>query len=118
MDSRTKEHFDSQGKGLARQSSRPKTSSTPALIHPHMANRTDTSIGAPPRDNNPPDASSPSPLDPARQGKELPIPKVTWGMVGYHDPASAERVMSEATRSPDDYARNLHTALPSGVSEN
>jgi hypothetical protein len=34
-----------------------------------------------------------------------------------HDPALAHAIMDEARRSPDDFARDLHTVLPDRVKE-
>lgn len=120
MDSRAIEHSDSQGKGLARESSRPKTSSRPVAIHPGMSNRTNTTLGAPPV-GAPPDASSPNPLDPTREGKEFPIPKASWGMKGGDgqdvERSMAHRVMAASTTSSDDFAKSLHTTLPEATEE-
>jgi len=121
--SRDIEHKSSLGKGLARQSSRAKTSGAVSPIHPGFADRTDTSLGAPPR-GQAPDASGPSPLDPTRT-KSYPIPKITYGHKsdserGFYDPGMADRVMgdADAARPPDDYAKALHTKLPEGVTDN
>jgi hypothetical protein len=120
--SRTIEHLQSQGTDIARRSSVPKRGEGAAPIHPGFANRTHTSLGAPPT-GAPPDASSPLPTDPSRQVKSFPVPAVTHGMKsdpqrGSYDPAFAEHIMNEATRAPDDYARNLHATLPRDVNEN
>jgi hypothetical protein len=111
------EHEGSQDGGLARASSRAKASDRPCPIHPGMASRTDTSTGAPPRDNNPPDASSPLPTDPTKQhgSKSFPTPAVSWGMNnerqrGHHDPHMADQVMRQATPSGS-------TKLPATVKE-
>jgi hypothetical protein len=116
--SRDYEHEGSQDGGLARASSRAKTSSRECPIHPNIAGRTTTSLGAPPT-GAPPDASSPLPTDPERQhgSKSVLIPAVSWGMSGHHDPNRAFAVMGEATRSPDDHTRLGKSALPSSVKE-
>jgi hypothetical protein len=119
MDSRTKEHLDSQDKDIARKSSRPKAHVNP--IHSSMSDRTSTTLGAPPT-GAPPDASSPRVTDPTRQGKMFPIPKIAHGMKsddverGTYDPTRADKVMGEAATSSDDFAPKLHT-LPASVSE-
>jgi len=125
MDSRTIEHQNSQTLDLARRSSVPKRANGPAPIHSSMASRPDTSIGAPPRDANPPDASSPLPTDPTKQhgSKAFPIPSVSWGSKsdperGLYDPGSGPAVMSEAKRDVTDYAKDLHAVLPQKVGEN
>jgi len=119
MGARIKEHLDSQDLGLARRSSVPKVHTNP--IHPGFQNRTTSTIGAPPI-GAPPDASSPLPTDPSRPGKSFAVPAVTHGMKsdpqrGRYDPGLAEAVMSEAYHAPDDYAKKLHTVLPSAVQE-
>jgi hypothetical protein len=123
MDARTKEHLHSQDNDIARKSSRPKVHSNP--IHPSMAERTNTSIGAPPRDNNPPDASSALPTDPTKQhgSRQFLIPGITRGMSshsdrGRYDPQVAFDVMGEAKRDVTDYAKDLHAVLPQAVTEN
>jgi hypothetical protein len=83
--------------------------------------RRDNTPGGPTQ-GNPPDASSPLPTDPSRQGKTFPIPAVTRGMKsdperGSYDPANAHAVMSDATRASDDFAKDLHTVLPDQVEE-
>lgn len=117
--SRQIEHEASQDKGIARASTRAKPDGA-APLHPGMANRTNTSLGAPPT-GAPPDASSPNPLDPTREGKEFPIPKASWGMKGGDgqdiDPHLAHCVMDASTTSPDDFAKSLHTKLPEATSE-
>jgi hypothetical protein len=74
--SRDYEHENSRDGGLARRSTVAKRSSDPVAITHGMHERTNTSIGAPPRDNNPPDASSPLPTDPEKQhgSKTFPVP--------------------------------------------
>lgn len=124
IDSRLKEHLQSQDGGLARKSSTPKRAFTQApAVHPGMFERTNTSLGAPPRDNNPPDASSPNPVDPEKQhaSKRLPVPAMAQGMKsdperGSYRPELADRIMGEAAKPVTDYAQNLHT-LPATVSE-
>jgi hypothetical protein len=86
-----------------------------------MRDRVTTALGAPP-DGAPPDASSPLVTDPTRQAKALPVPAVTRGMKsdpqrGRYDPALANAIMDEAKRSPDDFAKSLHTVLPDTVTE-
>ena len=120
MDSRTKEHLQSQGNDIARRSSVPKRHTNP--IHPGMASQTRGTLGGPTQ-GNPPYASGPSPTDPSRQGKSFAVPGITRGMAsnndrGRYDPGLAEAVMGEAYHAPDDYARKLHTVLPGAVSEN
>lgn len=106
-DSRLKEHLQSQDSGLARKSSRPKVHTNP--VHPGMSDRTDTSLGAPPRDNNPPDASSPLPTDPTKQhgSKQFPKPAIHDGMRGHAaitvdsgDQLLAGAVLSGSTKLP------------------
>jgi hypothetical protein len=53
----------------------------------------------------------------------FPAPAVTQGCKSdperaHYDPALARAVMDEARRSPDDFARDLHTVLPDRVEEN
>lgn len=118
MDSRVIEHQQSQGNGLARQSTRAKTSSRPVSLHPNMRDRVTTTVGTPPT-GAPLDASSPSPLDPTRT-KAYPVPGVTRGMEanrGNYNPSLAYRVMSEAVSTPDDFAKHLHTKLPEETSD-
>jgi hypothetical protein len=122
MGSRTIEHQNSRSLGIARRSSRAKPDGA-SSTHPQMASRTNTTLGAPPR-GTPLDASSPSPTAPEKQqgDKTLPVPAVTFGMKsdpqrGSYDPSFAEHIMGEATRSSDDYARNLHATLPRAVTE-
>ena len=89
----------------------------PAPIHDGMASQTrGKSLGGPTQ-GNPPDASSPLPTDPSRQGKSFPLPAVTFGMKGKHDPGLAAAIMAEAYHGPADFARDLHTALPDKPSE-
>lgn len=125
MSARIIEHLNSQGLDIARKSSRPKLHSNP--IHPGMLSRTrpgfDVERGGP-SNGTPPDASSPNVTDPTRQNKSFPVPLPTHGAEassnhqrGTYDPALANAVMDEATRSPDDYAKSLHTALPTTVAE-
>jgi hypothetical protein len=118
---RTIEHLQSQDKELARRSSVPKRAEGAAPIHPSMRDRVTTALGAPP-DGAPPDASSPLVTDPSRQNKAFPVPAVTRGMKsdpqrGRYDPALANAIMDEAKRSPDDFAKSLHTVLPDTVTE-
>jgi len=122
--SRIKEHLQSQSLEIARRSTRAKPEG-PSPIHPHMASRTNTSLGAPPRNSNPPDASSPLATDPSKQhgDKTLPVPRMAFGMKsdplrGRFDPGFAEVIMNEAATSPDDFAKRLHATLPKAVSEN
>jgi hypothetical protein len=120
MGARQIEHLNNQGKDIARRSSVSKPDGA-SPVHSGMVSRTRGSFGGPPN-GNPPDASSPRVTDPTRQGKAFPIPKATFGMKsdperGSFDAALAEAVMNEAHRSPDDFARNLHTVLPSKVQE-
>jgi hypothetical protein len=116
--SRIKEHLDSQDKGLARKSSRPKIHSL--VTHPGMASKTRGGPAYGLAGN--PDASSASVTDPTRQCKTFPIPKIAHGMKsddverGTYDPTRADKVMGEAATSSDDFAPKLHT-LPASVSE-
>jgi hypothetical protein len=124
MNSRTIEHLQSQDKDIARKSSRPKAQINPPPIHPGMASRTRGALGGPPNPNYGPDASSPLPTDPTRQGKAFSVPKITRGHEGHksdpergrYDPALAEAVMNEAKRDVTDFAQDLHT-LPATVKE-
>lgn len=121
MDSRTREHANSQGKGIARESTRPKTSSRPVEIHSGMASQTRGTLGGPTQ-GNPPDASGPLPTDPTRIGKVLPVPPKhpamrSDPMRGQYRPESAPAVMSEAQRHSDDFAADLHGILPSATNE-
>lgn len=114
--------MQSQDGGIARASSRPKTSSlAPDPIHPSMRSRTNTTTGAPPN-GAPPDASSPKVTDPTRQGKVFAVPGITRGMTsdpecGFYDPSNARAVMDQAKRAPDDFAKDLHAVLPAQVKE-
>lgn len=119
---RTIEHLQSQDTDIARRSSVPKRAEGAAPIHPSMRDRVTTSLGAPPT-GAPPDASSPLPTDPSLSGKVFPVPAVTHGCKsdperGSYDPSLAHEVMTNAYRSPDDFARDLHTVLPDTVDEN
>ena len=118
---RTIEHLQSQDKDLARRSSVAKRGEGAAPIHPSMRDRVTTALGAPPN-GAPPDASSPLPTDPSRQGKVFPVPAVAQGCKsdpqrGRYDPALAHAIFDEAKRAPDDLARDLHTVLPGRVTE-
>jgi hypothetical protein len=69
-----------------------------------------------------PNASSSNVTDPSRQSKTLAVPAVTRGMKsdpqrGRYDPALANAIMDEAKRSPDDFAKDLHTVLPDTITE-
>jgi len=117
MDSRTLEHLQSQDTDIARRSSVPKRANGPAPIHPHMANRTDTSVGAPPRDANPPDASDSRPTDPTKQhgSKKFPVPALAQGMKsdperGSYQPQDADRIIGGVVLSGS-------TKLPATVKE-
>lgn len=87
--------------GLARSGAPKKLD--PLTIHPHMASRTNTTLGAPPT-GAPPDASSPLPTDPEKQhgGKTLPIPACHSGTPSgrpngaIYDPQRADLVIGEA----------------------
>lgn len=112
---RTIEHLQSQDKDIARRSSVPKSAEGAAPIHPSMRDRVTTTLGAPPN-GAAPDGSSPLVTDPSRQGKVFPVPAVTPGCKsdperGSYDPALAHAVMDEVRRSPDDFAKSLHTVL-------
>lgn len=102
-------------KGLARTGAAKRLD--PLVIHPHMASRTNTTLGAPPT-GAPPDASSPLPTDPERQhgGKTLPMPKCHPGTPsrperGTFDPGRANLVIGEAILSGS-------TRLPDATTEN
>jgi hypothetical protein len=121
INSRVKEHLDSQDKDIARKSSRPKVHAL--VTHPGMSCPTRSGGPGGPTQGNPPDASGPLPTDPSRVGKSFVVPQVTHGhksdqLRGHYDPGFAEAVMSEAYCAPDDFAKKLHTVLPSAVSEN
>jgi hypothetical protein len=123
MDSRIKEHLQSQDKDIARKSSRPKAQINPPPIHPGMASRTRGTLGGPPNPNYGPDASSPLPTDPEKQhgSKRFPIPACHSASKsdperGTYDPSMADKVMGEAARPVSDFAPNLHT-LPATVKE-
>jgi len=101
--------------GLARTGS-PKRLD-PLVTHPHMASRTNTSLGAP-TTGAPPDASSPLPTDFEKQhgSKTLPVPRChpatsSRAERGQFDPNSANRVVSDAILSGS-------TRLPDNTSEN
>lgn len=119
---RTIEHIQSQDKGLARRSSVPKRCEGAAPIHPGMTSVTrDYGIIGGPTPVSGPDASSSNVTDPS-QGKTFPVPPLHSAMKsdpqrGRYDPALANAIMDEAKRSPDDFAKNLHTTLPGTVSE-
>ena len=116
--SRDIDHEKTQDLGLARAGGRRKTASDPVAITHGMHERTNTSVGAPPRDNNPPDASSPLPTDPEKQhgSKTFPVPGVTRGLEahandpqrGSYDPASSGKVIGQAIISGS-------TKLPAAV---
>jgi len=121
IDSRTLEHLAGQGKDIARRGSVPKQSGRPLEIHSGMASRTRGTLGGPPS-GSPPDASSPCVTDPSREGKAFAIPAIAYGhrsdpLRGNYDPGFAQAIMNEATRSPDDFARDLHTTLPKAVTD-
>ncbi len=120
---RTIEHLQSQDKDMARRSSVPKRAEGAAPIHDGMLSRTrrDNTPGGPTQ-GNPPDASGPLVTDPSRQGKSFAVPPITRGMKsdpqrGRYDPSLAAAIMDEAKRSPDDFAKSLHTVLPDTVQE-
>jgi len=119
MGSRMNEHLASRDRGLPRASTVSKPD-RPAPIHPAFADRTSTSLGGPTQ-GAPPDASSPLPTDPSRQGKSFPIPAASWNMRGGDgqdvDLTAAHRVMAGAERHSDDFARDLHTELPESTNE-
>ena len=122
IDSRALEHLAGQGKDIARRGSVPKKSGRPAEIHSGMASQTRGTLGGPPS-GAPPEASSPCVADPSRQGKVFAIPSITHGhrsdpLRGNYDPALAHAIMNEATHTPDDFARDLHTALPEATTDN
>lgn len=103
-------------RGIARDGSLKKLD-PPGVIHPSMANRTSTSLGAPPT-GAPPDASSPLPTDVEKQhgSKTLPIPRCHPGTPSRaerstYDPDSANKVVGEAILSGS-------TRLPDSTSEN
>ncbi len=107
-------------RGLARTGS-PKRLD-PLRIHPGMASRTSTTLGAPPTGASP-DASSPLPTDPETQhgSKKFAVPAVNPGTPskpqrGTYNPALADAVTGEAHRGPADFAPDLHT-LPAQTTE-
>jgi hypothetical protein len=115
--SRDIDHEKTQDLGLARASGRRKTASDPVAITHGMHERTNTSIGAPPRDNNPPDASSALPTDPEKQhgSKTFPVPACHSQMKsdplrGSYDPGLAGRVTGQAIISGS-------TKLPASTTE-
>jgi hypothetical protein len=88
---------------------------TPLRIHPDHASRTTTTLGGPTQ-GNPPDASSPSPVDHEKQhaSKTLPIPACHPSMKsdserGSYRPDMADKIMGEAVRPVSDFAPLLHT---------
>jgi hypothetical protein len=113
MDSRTLEHLQSQDTDIARRSSVPKRANGPAPIHPHTANRTDTSVGAPARDANSPDASDPRPTDPTKQhgSKKYPKPAIHSSMTGTPHADGGDQILAGAVLSGS-------TKLPATVKEN
>jgi hypothetical protein len=120
---RTIEHLQSQGRDIARRSSVPKRGEGAAPIHPGMTSVTrDYGVIGGPTPVSGPDASSANVTDPTRQGKSFDIPKLAMGhksdpQRATYDPGLAHTIMNEAKRSPDDFARSLHTKLPQTVSE-
>lgn len=110
----------SLGKGLARTSTVGKRSSKTCPTHPGMEDRTNDTVGAAPT-GRPADAVDPSLYTTEQGGKSFDIPKASWGMKDGDgrgiDETSAHRVMAEAKKSPDDFAKSLHTTLPQGVTE-
>ena len=94
----------------------------PSPIHPGMASQTRGGGPGGPTQGNPPDASSPLPTDPSRQGKSFAVPGITRGMSsnndrGRYDPGLAHAVFGEANRDVTDYAQDLHARLPATVVE-
>jgi hypothetical protein len=115
--SRDIDHEKTQDLGLARAGGRRKTASDPVALTHGVHERTNTSIGAPPRDNNPPDASSPLPTDPEKQhgSKTFPVPALHSAFKsdhkrGSYDPGLAGRMTGEAIISGS-------TKLPATVKE-
>jgi len=112
-------------KDLARSSTVTKRALTDQVqVHPGMAGRTNTSVGAPPRDNNPPDASSPLPTDPTKQhgSKKFAVPALHPAMKsdperGSYRPKDADDIMGGAVRPAADFAATHHT-LPVSTKEN
>ena len=107
---------------MARRSSVPKRGEGVAPVHDGMFSMTrGATLGSAPN-GAPPDASSPLPTDPSRQGKVFPVPAVAQGCKsdpqrGRYDPALAHAIFDEAKRASDDLARDLHTVLPGRVTE-
>ncbi len=119
--SRDIEHKNSRDLDIARKGTVAKRGG-PAPTHPGMSCPTRSGGPGGPTQGNPPDASSPLPTDPSRQGKSFAVPAITHGMKsnderGSYDPAFAHAIFSEASRDVTDYARDLHTVLPSAVKE-
>jgi hypothetical protein len=115
--SRDIDHEKTQDFGLARAGGRRKTASDPVPVTHGMHERTNTSVGAPPRDNNPPDASSPLPTDPEKQhgSKTFPVPACHPHMRsdpqrGSYDLALGDKVIGQAIISGS-------TKLPAAVKE-
>jgi hypothetical protein len=99
------------GPDIARAGGRPKADG-PAPLHPGFQSRTDTTLGAPPRDNNPPDASSPLSTDPEKQhgSKAFPKPAIHSSMTATPHTDGGEQVLAGAVLSGS-------TKLPATVSE-
>lgn len=97
----------------------------PLIIHPGHASRTNTSLGAPPRNADPPDASSALPTAPEVQhgSKKFAVPDCHPHMQPHradgadYDPASADKIMDQAYTGPADFAPKLHT-VPAETKEN
>jgi hypothetical protein len=116
MDSRTKEHLNSQDKDIARKSSRPKVHVNP--IHPGMTDQQYAEAGTKHVVYGAPDASSGSPLDTlsaSQSGKRLVKAPIHNGMVGHAaiDTDNGDQIMAEgAACAGPDHPNNLGRKRP------
>jgi hypothetical protein len=104
MGSRQVEHGNSQSTDIARRSSVSKPDGASPVMKGQRSR------------------SSSSVCDPTSPHKKFAIPQVTHGMKsdserGSFDANLAGAIMSEATRSADDFARDLHAIIPPKVAE-
>ena len=111
MDSRIKEHLNSQDKDIARKSSRPKVHQNP--IHPGMTDQQSAGAGTKHVVYGAPDASSPSPLDTlstSQYGKRLVKPPIHDGMAGHaaNITDNGDKIMNEGlVHAGPDHPNNL-----------